>query len=109
MKVRHLVAKTGQIDLVGCQQGTQRLLGGEHHAQQVSAGGGRQVGHLADVAVPDHSAEAWIKRGFRARHANHPTMLIGPQDCFILAVTKRAGGHIRHGAAGDIVGSSATF
>ena len=75
MHVRRHIAETRKVDLVRLEQAAQRLLNGEYHPHAVILPRAAEIGHLPDVLVPDHPAEAGV---IRVRDQHHATELVAP-------------------------------
>src|SRR5262245_28169752 len=98
MEVRHLIAETREIDLVGCERRAQRRLDREHHAHEAAALGVSQIRHLANMAVEDHPAEG---RVIAIADEDDATKIIAPYDLAAVGAAEVAsefvGGRVRHG------------
>ena len=75
MQVRHHIAETRKVDLVWLEHAAQRLLNGEYHPHAVMLPRVAEIGHLPDVLVPDHPAEAGV---VKVSDQNYATEFVAP-------------------------------
>jgi len=80
MQMRHDIAEARQIDLVGLHDRLQSRLGGRDDINQVMTLGHRQVGHFANMAVPDHPAKSGKSQSFSTADADNSAPVILPKD-----------------------------
>ncbi len=62
MQVRSHISETGEIDLVGTHRLAYRCFHCKHGRHEMFTLGSGKVGHLLDVPIPDHTAEAGVVR-----------------------------------------------
>jgi hypothetical protein len=76
VQVRHHVAETAQIDLLGLRDFAHAALDLPHHMHQMLAVGVVQVGHFSRVTVPDHAQEG---RMIGIARVDHTQPVVAPQ------------------------------
>jgi hypothetical protein len=77
MQMRSHVAEAGEIDLVRMYHLSYRRFDGKYGCHEMPSFGSGQIGHLFDVLLPDHTAEAGVV-GIRNQH--HTTSFILPEQ-----------------------------
>ena len=78
MQMRGHVAEAGEIDLVRMHHLSYRRFDGKYGCHEMPSFGSGQIGHLFDMLLPDHKAEAGVV-GIRNQH--HTTSFILPEQC----------------------------
>lgn len=78
MQMRSHIAEAGEIDLVRMYYLSYRRFDGKYGCHEMPPFGSGQIGHLFDVLLPDHTAEAWVV-GIRNQH--YTTGFILPEQC----------------------------
>lgn len=79
VQMRHDVAKTGEVDLIGLHRGAHGTFDGIQHIEQVPPLAGCQIGQLRDMRLPDNPAEAGKSSTLAAADADDAANLILPQ------------------------------
>lgn len=80
VQVRSDVAEAGEIHLVREYGGAHDRFDGADDIEQVASVGRRQVGHFADMRMPNHSAEAGEGRARSAADADDAAAIIPPKN-----------------------------